>query len=175
MVPAPPSAAAAPPWSAVRPPTRISRAVLGRRALAAAAVLAVFLLMVGPRLTASRAPWGVQTLMVWIAGRDAVVSPVAASSGTVRLRWAPAAGWALLTAYDLPPLPKGQVYEAWWVVGTRHVPAGIFRPTADGAASVWLPSRSDFAGVVAVGITREPAPGTQEPTGARQYFGRLLP
>jgi len=137
------------------------------------AALVVALLAMGPRVVTGQGPWGVQAALVWVTGQNADLMPVRAPSGHVEVRWSRAAGWALLTAYDLPALPRHHVYEAWWIVGGRHVRAGVFVPGPDGTATVWLPSRRDFDGVEGVGITAEPAPGTLVPTGPREYLGPL--
>jgi len=155
------------------PVPAVRRRRRGVPALGAAAALVLALLVAGPRIITGQGPWGVQAALVWVTGRNATLTPVRAASGHVQVRWSRAAGWALLTAYDLPPLPRHHVYEAWWIVGTRHVRAGVFVPQTGGTATVWLPSRTDFAHVDGVGITAEPAPGTLTPTGPREYIGPL--
>lgn len=160
-----------PPWSQVKPRR------LGRRPgprLWAPIVLAVAVFLMGlPKMTAPRAPWGIEAAMVWADGHTAQLRSVSAKTGIVRLRWDPTTGWALLTAVQLPPLRRGQVYEVWWIRGTRHSPAGTFQPSTTGAALIWLLAPSHFTGVDAVGITREPSPGTEDPTGPREYAAPL--
>jgi hypothetical protein len=92
----------------------------------------------------------------------------------VRLHIDRSTGWAHLVGVGLPALAPGQVYEVWWIRGTRHLPAGVFVPSGNGSASLWMQSPDHFTAVVAVGITREPAPGTTQPSGPRQYAGRLV-
>ncbi|MGC8488414.1 MAG: anti-sigma factor domain-containing protein [Clostridia bacterium] len=162
---------AIPPWSQVRPQCLGRRA--GRR-LWVPIVLAVAALLIGlPKLMAPKAPWGIEAAIVWAAGRTALLHPVSAATGVVQLKWDRTTGWALLTAVRVPPLTRGQVYEVWWIHGTRHSPAGTFVPSRTGSVAVWLLSPSHFTGVDAVGITREPSPGTEHPTGPREYAAPL--
>jgi hypothetical protein len=171
LLPATAPMSAAPPWSQVKP-QRLGHGPGPR--LWVPVVLAVVLLLMGlPKMTAPRAPWGIEAVVVWVGGRTAQLHAVAAATGVVRLRWDRTTGWALLTAVHVPPLRRGQVYEVWWIQGARHSPAGTFLPSRTGAASIWLLSPSHFTGVDAVGITREPSPGTEYPTGPRQYAALL--
>jgi hypothetical protein len=63
---------------------------------------------------------------------------------------------ALVAVKELPRLARGQVYEGWWIVGGRPLPAGTF---ASGLALLPLrPGATEFA------ITVEPAPGSREPS-----------
>lgn len=76
---------------------------------------------------------------------------------------------AVLVAWNLPELPAGQTYQVWLVEpdGGR-VSAGIFRPesgqpyTTEAIASTQR--LADFTGI---GITIEPAGGSDQPTGER--------
>jgi hypothetical protein len=76
------------------------------------------------------------------------------------------AGVATLLAYDLPALPAGSVYQFWFVQpdGSR-LPADVLAPDGAGSARhvINLPGNwSDMRGMC---ITREPAPGSDEPQG----------
>jgi hypothetical protein len=164
-----PSPATHPAWAAPRP----RRGTRGW-AWGAAAVSALALLLFWPRAIWTAAPPGPVALAVFLRGTADHLRPIRPVTGTVTVRFVRGVDWALLTASDLPVLPPQDVYEAWWIRGTRHVPAAVFRPDPTGHVSVWMPSRSGLHGVDAVGITIEPAPGTRVPTGRRAFFARLL-
>lgn len=144
-----------------------------RRAAWAALALMLVLGAWGPKLAGGPAPWGPQALSVLTLGRAVTLRAVQAPRGAVHLRWDPVSGWALVTANTLPPLPAGTVYELWWVHGTQHVRAAVFRPGPGGRLSMWVRSPRNFRGVTAAGITREPAPGLAAPTAPPQYYGSL--
>lgn len=80
-----------------------------------------------------------------------------------------------LEVRDLPRLPVGDVYEVWWVTGTGREPAGTFSVDrrGDAVSTVSLPTVP--VRVRAVGITREPMPGTREPTTRRVVGGVVKP
>lgn len=165
---------APPPWPGVAAsvgPSR-HRPIVRRAAWAALALLAI-LGAWGPKLAGGPAPWGPQALSVLALGRAVTLRAAQAPSGAVHLRWDPVSGWALVTANALPALPAGTVYELWWIRGTQHVRAAVFRPGPGGRLAVWVRSRQNFRGVTAAGITREPAPGLSAPTAPPQYYGSL--
>ena len=169
-----------PAWNSINPLPHGVTAERSRRSPFRWAIRALVAAILGvgfltwPRVLWPRAPWGPGVLVVMATGHAASLRPVGTRSGQVTVQWSPSAGWALLSAQNLPPLPQGQVYECWWIKGGRHIAAAVFRPGSGGSASVWMQSKADFAGVTAVGITREPEPGTTHPTGARQFFGLLV-
>jgi hypothetical protein len=161
-----------PPWDIVKPPGWRG-GVRPRWYLAPAAAALLLGFWAWPRMIWPAAPAGPVALWVLTAGQARWLAAVDAKTGSVELRFSRNTGWALLTADRLPAPPPGHVYEAWWIRGRQHVRAAVFLPDADGHAVVWMQSPSDFAGVKAVGITVEPAPGRDTPTGPRQFLGTL--
>ena len=72
-------------------------------------------------------------------------------------------GRAAFTVDGLPPAPEGQTYQLWYV-GTDEVPrsAGLLTPAADGTGRLLL--QGDANSAAAVGMTLEPAGGSERPT-----------
>lgn len=88
-----------------------------------------------------------------------------------RVFWSPDRHMSLLVATGLKPLPAGQVYQVWLVKGNEHVSAGVFRVGPSGTAMVQV--HGWMRGYPALGVTREPFPGTSRPTTPRLLGGRL--
>ncbi len=55
-----------------------------------------------------------------------------------RYVWSESSTAGVVVAQDLPPLPSGNVYQAWLLQGTTAVSAGLFVPDEHGAAEVLL-------------------------------------
>ncbi len=55
-----------------------------------------------------------------------------------RYVWSESATAGVVVAQDLPPLPFGNVYQAWLLQGTTAVSAGLFTPNEQGDAEVVL-------------------------------------
>lgn len=73
-----------------------------------------------------------------------------------------AQGRAAVVAADLPHLGKDKVYELWYAAKTGDLrPAGLLPGSGGGYAEVLRGSLEDVA---AVGITAEPAGGSEQPT-----------
>jgi len=73
---------------------------------------------------------------------------------------------ATLLAYDLPALPPGSVYQFWFVLpGGERVSAGVLTPDEQGRAQQVATLPTDWPEISGMCITREPAPGSQEPQG----------
>jgi anti-sigma-K factor RskA len=72
---------------------------------------------------------------------------------------------AVLVASGLDPAPQGKAYEAWVIAAGAPVPAGLFRPDAQGGAVVRLPRIEATASARTFAVTVEPETGTPAPTG----------
>lgn len=69
---------------------------------------------------------------------------------------------AVFTARDLPALPDDKVYELWYAAEAGGLrPAGLLNSSGDRASRVLEGPLGD---AVAVGITVEPAGGSDQPT-----------
>jgi len=76
---------------------------------------------------------------------------------------------AALIVWNMPQLSKDQTYQAWLIdpQGGR-VSAGIFIPQSDEAYTTQLiTTDSGFSNYVGIGVTVEPAGGSDQPTGER--------
>lgn len=75
-------------------------------------------------------------------------------------------GSLLFQANNLDPLPQNKTYELWVIPanGKAPIPAGIFRPDAQGNASVVLPPLPRGVPAKAFGVTIEQASGATTPT-----------
>jgi anti-sigma-K factor RskA len=61
-----------------------------------------------------------------------------------RYVWSGSATAGVVVAQDLPPLPFGNVYQAWLLQGTTAVSAGLFTPDEQGNAEVVLRPSSNI-------------------------------
>lgn len=78
---------------------------------------------------------------------------------------------ALLTVSGLAPLPAGQDYQLWLIEGDSPRSAGVFEVDEEGQ-SVYLFAVDPLAASFdAVGVSVEPAGGSQQPTGDIVLFG----
>lgn len=75
-------------------------------------------------------------------------------------------GGLIFQANNLEPLPEDKAYELWVIPanGKAPIPAGVFRPDAEGNASVVLPSLPKGVPAKAFGVTIERAAGSATPT-----------
>jgi len=76
-----------------------------------------------------------------------------------------------LVMWHLPELSEEQIYQIWLIEPDGHrVSAGLFRPEADVAYTTQpVYSEQDISSFVGVGVTVEPAGGSDEPTGPRVF------
>ncbi len=76
-----------------------------------------------------------------------------------------------LVMWHLPELSAGQTYQAWLIEADGHrVSAGVFQPQADASYTTQpIYSKQDVSNFVGVGVTVEPAGGSDQPTGPRIF------
>ena len=135
---------------------------------------AVAILLFWPRMVWPRAPLGPVAAAALLGGAETTLTPVSAAfHGSIRVRADIHAGWMFVSYNRVTQLPPHDVYEAWYIEGTRHVKAGTFSVNAERHESVWVHTPVIVHEAVAVGVTVEPKPGTSKPTGARAFFGKL--
>ncbi|MGD8192882.1 anti-sigma factor [Herbiconiux sp. P18] len=85
-----------------------------------------------------------------------------AGGGTATVVWSNELGRSAVLAEDLPELPEGKVYEAWYIDSKGPVPAGTFDAAASGTS--WHVLDGSLTAGDVVGVTVEPAGGSQQPT-----------
>jgi len=92
--------------------------------------------------------------------------PQARPQPLIQTIYKPENGHILMMADNLAPLPANKVYELWLLPANGHapMPAGTFKPDANGAGMMWHPMET--AGIDAKGfaVTIEQDPGSQTPT-----------
>ena len=80
---------------------------------------------------------------------------------------------ALLLVVDLPPLPRGMVYQVWLVKGSLMHSAGWFTVDSTGYGQTVIIPVAPFWEFDAAGITIEPSGGSIDPTGVSVLSGGL--
>ena len=139
---------------AVRRSAASWRRWLAAGAVATAAVVAVIVgvSVGGDSLSAADvfAAADVRTVTAPVASRDA------------RLDYSLELGAAVVTFEELPEVPPDRTYELWVIDDSGPTPAGLFRPES-GPTQVLL-DRPVVPGVT-IGLTVEPAGGSDAPTG----------
>lgn len=96
-----------------------------------------------------------------------VLTPASTSiTPSGRVIYLPERGGLIFEAAHLQPLPQNKTYELWIIPanGKAPIPAGIFRPNAQGMASLVLPPIPTGVPAKAFGITAENAGGSLSPT-----------
>lgn len=76
----------------------------------------------------------------------------------------PASGSAFFYGYNVPPPPRGQVYQLW-AIGTAPVSAGLFVADTGQKARMSIKRSAAFSGVTKFAVTLEPQGGQTQPTG----------
>lgn len=86
--------------------------------------------------------------------------------------WSPSARKGGLLSSNLPPLEEGEVYQLWLIVGGERIPAGILH-SWHGMGQMVVDLTSLEQPLEGVGITREKADGSTEPTGEMLLYGSI--
>ena len=82
--------------------------------------------------------------------------------GEATVMWSNRLATSAVIAQGLASLPSGKTYEAWYINGSSATPAGTFTPGGDNTTWHVLTGRMTPGDVV--GVTVEPAGGSQAPT-----------
>lgn len=82
-------------------------------------------------------------------------------------------GSAVLIVSGLKPLTPDSTYEFWLIGAKNAAPAGIFRVDAAGRAILQVPSGVVLASYNAVGVSIEPAGGSQQPSKDIVMLGKI--
>ncbi len=83
-----------------------------------------------------------------------------------RVTYVRANGAVILTASNLNPLPADKIYELWLIPADSGapMPAGTFKPDAQGFATLVLPELPKGVAAKMFAVTVEEGGGTQKPT-----------
>jgi anti-sigma-K factor RskA len=108
--------------------------------------------------------WGAQREFAQLAqAADSQTKTIeTADGGEVTLVWSEEQGRSAVRAEDLPDVGDDRTYELWYIDDSGAVPAGTFDVRGDSDA--WRLLEGEFAPGVVVGITVEPAGGSEQPT-----------
>lgn len=109
-----------------------------------------------------------------ITAADAVTINLPSTDPTGRpgeLIYSPSARRAVARFGELPSVDANQTYELWIIDGGVPNPAGLFVPDPTGTALILL--EGDVVPGAAVGVTIEPAGGSDTPTGEILYLAEV--
>jgi anti-sigma-K factor RskA len=85
-----------------------------------------------------------------------------------------ASGGLIFQANNLASIPEGKTYELWVIPASgAPIPSGLFRPDAQGNASVVLPQLPTGVPAKAIGVTLEKAEGSATPTAPVLLLGAV--
>lgn len=78
---------------------------------------------------------------------------------------------AVLIAEDFPVLAENQIYQIWLIQpDEQRVSAGLFRPRIGQSYTTQdISSEQDISSFIGIGVTIEPAAGSDQPTGSRVF------
>lgn len=93
-------------------------------------------------------------------------APAAAASPEALAAYLADKGALVFVAVHLEPAPAGKTYELWLIPadGRNPIPAGMFRPDAQGAASIVMPQLPKGVPAKGFGVTVENDGGSDTPT-----------
>jgi anti-sigma-K factor RskA len=140
-------------------------------ALAAAAAVVAVVLGIGWAAT-HRTLDRQQTVNAVLTAPDAATLPLAGDAGTMRVVYSPSRDRSVVVADGLTDLPSDRTYQLWFI-GEDGTPAsaGVFR-TEEGRATLVIDGTP--AGSKTVGVTKEPAGGSRQPTGPILLAGDVV-
>lgn len=128
-------------------------------AVAAGAALLVGGITIGTQLGGASQQ---EQLGAVVAAADAQRSEVDLDGGaSATVIWSAELGRSVLLFDGLQPAPDGSTYQAWYIDASGAQSAGVFQ-TGGGSTAVLL--EGDLDAGVAVGVTVEPASGSEAPT-----------
>jgi hypothetical protein len=115
---------------------------------------------------ASRAQQVLDTLTAPDAQQATLTEGKAAAAPTAHASYVPSRGALVFVATHLKPVPANKTYELWVIPanGSAPIPAGTFRPDANGSASVVLPPLPVGVPAKVFGVTIENEGGATTPT-----------
>lgn len=93
------------------------------------------------------------------------LSSSAAQAPAARMFWDRTTNRWTMYAHRLPALQPGRAYELWLVTADTKIPAGTFKPGADGSATFTAVYELRPEDLKAIAVTEEPEAGVPAPTG----------
>lgn len=131
--------------------------------LAVAAVAVVLAGAMGGVLGSRSSGPPTDEVAAFLSRSDARVVPLSGGAAVgAKVIWSASAGQAMVVTTGSVKLTDDQTYELWRIDGANASPVGVFRPDADG--NVRTSFQADLNGAGALGVTVEPAGGSDTPT-----------
>jgi hypothetical protein len=93
------------------------------------------------------------------------LSSSATRAPAARMFWDRTTNRWTMYAHRLPALQPGRAYELWLVTADTKIPAGTFKPGADGSATFTAVYELRPEDLKAIAVTEEPEAGVPSPTG----------
>jgi hypothetical protein len=87
-------------------------------------------------------------------------------TATVTVFYAPQSTTAYVSVANLPPLPPDQTYQLWLINRNQRLPSSVFNTDASGVSRLIVQSNEPFSRFQSIGVTIEPAGGSQTPNPA---------
>ena len=133
-------------------------------AAASALVVAAVSAFVGYAANAADSNDRAEVVVRAAARGDLELARAADGTATVTFVHAPGETQGFIWVENLPPLPEGKAYQAWFTPDLASFePSAVFTAASGGA---WLSAREPIEGFVAMGLTIEDAGGASTPSGA---------
>jgi len=128
------------------------------------------------RLAAAEASMALQATAIAAVGEASIIrlagdAPAPGAYGTLTVPTRETV--AVLHVYGLPALDPGKVYQVWLIRQGQRDSGGLFTVDARGAGTWIVRAPRPWGEYEAVGVTVEPAGGSQGPTSPRVLGGRL--
>jgi anti-sigma-K factor RskA len=93
----------------------------------------------------------------------ALAGQAPAGSASAKVYWDVKSNKWVVTA-NLPPAPKGKVYQLWFVTAQEKISAGLIVPDESGHGFTVTNVPSNIGAIAAAAITLEPEGGSEQPT-----------
>ena len=98
--------------------------------------------------------------------QEMVMEAVAAPAGAWgEYFWSRSAGGGFIVCHDMPVLPEGQVYQAWFEMDGKQVSAGTFAASEDGGCAYPMQPEEPVRVANGVGVSQEKVGGSESPSG----------
>lgn len=85
----------------------------------------------------------------------------------------PQATWAILATLEMKPLPEDQAYQLWLISDGSRTSGGVFTVDETGYGQLRVRGVGPLTDYQAVGVSVEPAQGSDAPTGAKVLGAQL--
>jgi anti-sigma-K factor RskA len=126
------------------------------------AAAAVVLFMVGGVVAVTSDDAGIDPVAAVVEADDATRRPLTGAIDELTVVYSPTLDALVVEGEGVPVLDESSTYQLWLVGDDGATSVGVFRPGADGSVSVRFGDADPTEFVL--GVTREPAGGSESPT-----------